>query len=103
MWNVNVIHSNHVTVMRGLEVTFYAILGALLVGQIFLGEGAVRLSEALLTLGGEVLLSLVATGSAPLVSLLSAEAVAEQKRGRVIPIRLGRAARRGCEDRRSAA
>ncbi len=103
MWNVNAIHSNHASIMRGLEVTFYAILGALLIGQIFLGEGPVSMGEALLTLGGEILLSLVATGSAPVVSLLTtAEQPEAGERGRVVPFRGGRGARRGEDERRAA-
>ncbi len=105
MWNVKMIHAHPAAVFRGLEVTFYAILGALLIGQIFLGEGAVSTSEALLTLGGEMLLSLVATGSAPLGSLL---AMAKQQeileRGHIVSFRPGRQARRsGEEERRHAA
>ncbi len=101
MWNVKMIHSHPAAVLRGLEVTFYAILGALLIGQIFLGETPVTMSEVLLTLGGEILLSLVATGSAPLVSLLT---TAEQpERGRIVPFRQGRGARGSGEDERRAA
>jgi len=104
MWNVKMIHSHPAAVLRGLEVTFYAILGALLIGQIFLGETPVTMSEVLLTLGGEILLSLVVTGSAPLVSLL---AMAKQQealeRGRIVPVRLGRHARGSGEDERRAA
>ncbi|HHH36070.1 MAG TPA: hypothetical protein ENK48_04495 [Gammaproteobacteria bacterium] len=96
------IHSSRTDVLpRALEVSLYALAGALLVGQVFLGEAAVTTGQALMVLSGEALLSLVATGSAPLVGLLRA-AERPEERGRVIPFRLRIAGQRDEDQRRAA-
>ncbi len=89
MWNVNIhsLHINRDTVLRALEIALYAIIGTLLVGQIFTAD-AVTLRESLMTAAGASLLMLVSTGSAPLVSLFTGGRVPErEERGRVLPFR----------------
>ncbi len=107
MWNVNIhsLHINRDTVLRALEVSLYALVGALFVGQIFTAD-LVTLRESLLTMAGASLLMLVSTASSPVTYWLSrTERGGEEERGRVVPFPAAKASGEGQEqeDQRRAA
>ncbi len=90
MWNGKLTRSDLVrtTVMRWFETSFYTVVGALLVGQLFFVEGYVTMQEALPFLAGEALWLIACVGGAPVTDLLTSGRIASGKEeGEVIPFR----------------
>ncbi len=90
MWNLDLMPalSDRSALVRGLELSLYAVLGGLFIAQLFPGDAPITLGQAIVALTGEAVLALVATASAPVSGLLARREGSEiPVGGQILPFR----------------